>query len=212
MNKNIRNQIYQEALWRINIVPNVIIETERRNFRIHEYIHTLKEEGNLGGDLELSIVYDIFNNNNNKNKNLLILVNEGRIHFMVAYYNNTILDLNYNPINIIVNKNNKNQKSNNNINDINKCVNQLSKNTNRYIFKDLTKYSLKEILNYYDDNEKKGDNLADIYYYIYNKTNKKEGKFSQNFYNKYKNSIDIRKKRNHLKKELKIIILVKIIE
>lgn len=86
------------------------------------------------------------------------------IHFMVAYYNNTILDLNYNPINNYVNKNNENQISNNNNNDINKCLNENSKNINKYNIKDLTKFSLKEILNYYDDNEKKGNNLADIYY------------------------------------------------
>ena len=118
MHKNIRNQIYQEALRQINVIPNVIIETERGSFRIHDYIQTINKEGNYGGDFELSIAYDIFNiniaqyliekdinnkiinlsfvkyinDNNNENKNLLILVNEGRVHFMVAYYNNIILD------------------------------------------------------------------------------------------------------------------------
>lgn len=63
MHKNIRNQIYQEALRRINIIPNVILETERGNFRIHEYIQTINKEGNHGGDFELSMSYDIFNIN-----------------------------------------------------------------------------------------------------------------------------------------------------
>ena len=77
---------------------------------IQDYIQTIKEEGNFGGDFELSIPYDIFkinishyllekdnndiimnlsfdkyiNGNNNKNKNLLILVNKGGAHFMAA--------------------------------------------------------------------------------------------------------------------------------
>ena len=143
MHTNIRNQIYQEALRRINVIPNVIIETERGNFRIRDYIQTIKDEGNHGGDFEISITYHIFkiniaqyilekdinnniinlsfvkyiNDNNNENKNLLILVNEANVHFMVAYYNNSILDLNYNPL-IIDNENNDNQ--NPNINNLSK--------------------------------------------------------------------------------------------
>ena len=119
--KDIRTKIYQEALNRINIFPNVIIETERGNFKMHDYIKTINEDGNQGGDVELSIAYDIFNfniaqylvirdsksniinlsfvkyinNDNNEQKNLLNLVNENRIHFNIAYYNNTIVDLNY---------------------------------------------------------------------------------------------------------------------
>ena len=46
MHKNIRNQIYQEALRQINVIPNVIIETERGSFRIHDYIQTINKEGN----------------------------------------------------------------------------------------------------------------------------------------------------------------------
>ena len=58
------------------------------------------------------------------------------------------------------------------------------------------------ILNYYDDNNKLGDNLSDIYYYIYhyNKSNKKEGKYSINFNNKYKKSKDIRKLKKLFKR------------
>ena len=48
MHKNIRMSIYNEALSRLNVIPNVIIETEIGNYRIHEYIHTIKEDGNYG--------------------------------------------------------------------------------------------------------------------------------------------------------------------
>jgi len=39
--------------------------------------------------INLSLI-EYINNNNNKSKNLLILVNEGRAHFKVGYYNNNI--------------------------------------------------------------------------------------------------------------------------
>ena len=123
MHNNIRRQIYNEALQRLNVIPNVIIETERGNFRIHDYIQTIKDDGNFRGDFKLSIAYDLFNINigqyliekddnnniinlkfikyinddNNEKKNLLLLVNENSAHFMVAYYNNTKLDLNFIP-------------------------------------------------------------------------------------------------------------------
>ena len=131
MLNNIRMRIYNEALSRLSVIPNVIIETERGNFRIHDYIQTIIEDGNFGGDFELSKAYDIFN------------------------------------INII-----------------------------QYL-------SLKKIIDYYRDNQTTGDNLSDIYYYIYhyNKSNNKEGKYSENFLKAIKNSNDIRKKRNYLKKE-----------
>ena len=41
MHKNIRNHIYQEALARINFIPNIVIEAERGNFRMHDYIQTI---------------------------------------------------------------------------------------------------------------------------------------------------------------------------
>lgn len=47
MNKNTRNQIYQEALARINDIPNVVIEIERGSFRMHDYLQSIKEDGKL---------------------------------------------------------------------------------------------------------------------------------------------------------------------
>ena len=81
---------------------------------MHDYIDSIKFEGNYGGELELSIAYDLFyiniaqyliirdtenniinlsfvkyiNNDQNEKKNLLILINENHNHFNIAYYNN----------------------------------------------------------------------------------------------------------------------------
>ena len=181
----IRNQIYQEALRRINVFPNIIFETENGKYRIHDYIHTKKEDGNHGGDFDIIIAYNIFNINiaqyiiekdiknniinlsfvkydtNNENKNLLILVNEAHVHFMVAYYNNTIIDLNYKPVNIIENENNVNIITNIICDDAKKITDKQNI-TNKYILKDLSKLTFNKILNYYDDNNKLGDILSDI--------------------------------------------------
>ena len=123
MYKNIRQSIYNKAINRIRVIPNVIIETERGNIRMHDYINAINDDGNHGGDIEISLVYDIFNinigeyieirddnnnlhnlrfvkyinDNNDENKNLLILTNINNNHFRLAYYNNTQIDYNYNP-------------------------------------------------------------------------------------------------------------------
>ena len=57
--------------------------------------------------------------------------------------------------------------------------------------------SLNEIVDYYRDNQITGDNLGDIYYYIYpyNKSNKKEGKYRDNFLQGIKDSYEIGKKK-----------------
>ena len=214
MYMNIKNQIYQEALMRINVIPNIIIETETGKYRIHDYIHTIKENGNHGGDFEISVVYNIFNINiaqyiiekdiinytinlsfvlyyndtNNENKNLLILVNEAHLYFMFAYYNNnTIIDLNYKTVNINDNENNVNIITNIICNDTKLNLIDKQKITNKYMLKNLTKLPFNKILNYYEDNNNKlGDSISDSYYYTYhyNKSNKKEGKYSKNFNNK----------------------------
>ena len=56
----IRTQIYKEAINRINIIPNITIESEGGNMPIHTYINTIKENGNYGGDFEISLAYDIY--------------------------------------------------------------------------------------------------------------------------------------------------------
>ena len=108
----IRKQIYNEAIKRKPLIPNIEIETERGRVRIHDYISTIKEEKNYGGDLEISISYDLYNYNvaeykeiydnngdltalefiqyinkdNNENKDLIILTNVNDNHFNLAYY------------------------------------------------------------------------------------------------------------------------------
>ena len=226
--KDIRTKIYQEALNRINILPNVIIETERGKFKMHDYINTIKEDGNQGGDVELSIAYDIFNfnidqylvirdsssntinlsfvkyinNENNEQKYLLILVNENHIHYNIAYYNNTIVDLNYlppQPNNAILQFDTKTEKKANNIDN----------SLNKYQFKDLSSLTLENILKLYnknnDNQNENNDNLADIYYYIYhyNLSKNKEGKYSKDFSNKYKSSkTKLRKAKKLFKKRI----------
>ena len=60
IHKEIRNKTYQEAYKRKNILPIVIIETERGNIKMNGYIKSIKKEGNYAGDLELSIEYDLY--------------------------------------------------------------------------------------------------------------------------------------------------------
>ena len=55
MHLNIRQDIYEEAFKRINILPNIEIDTERGRYKIRDYIYTIKEPNNNGGDLEISI-------------------------------------------------------------------------------------------------------------------------------------------------------------
>lgn len=47
------------------------------------------------------------NNDNNEYKNLLILTNANNNHFKLAYYNYTLLDLNYMPNFFIINNENE---------------------------------------------------------------------------------------------------------
>ena len=56
----IRTQIYNEAINRINVIPGITVESERGNMPIHTYINTIKENGNYGGDFEISLAYDIY--------------------------------------------------------------------------------------------------------------------------------------------------------
>ena len=88
---------------------------------MHQYIDSIKIEGNYDGDLEFSIAYGIFNfniaeyliirddnhqiknllfikylnNEQNENKNLIIFVNVNNNHFNLAYYNYSKLNMNY---------------------------------------------------------------------------------------------------------------------
>ena len=59
MYKNIRQNIYNEAINRIRVIPNIIIETERGSMGMHEY-KSINVDGNRRGDIEISLAYDIF--------------------------------------------------------------------------------------------------------------------------------------------------------
>ena len=82
--------------------------------RIHDYISTINNDKNWGGDLEISISYDLYkyniaeykeiynvnneltnlefiqyiNSDNNEQKDLIILTNINNNHFNLAYYKN----------------------------------------------------------------------------------------------------------------------------
>ena len=84
--------------------------------RIHDYISTINNDKNWGGDLEISISYDLYNYNiaeykeiyndhyqithlefiqyinsdNNEQKDLLILTSNNDNHFNLAYYKNIV--------------------------------------------------------------------------------------------------------------------------
>lgn len=63
MYNNIRQSIYNEVINRIRVIPNVIIETERENLCMHHYTNTNKVDGTNGGDIEISLAYEIYNIN-----------------------------------------------------------------------------------------------------------------------------------------------------
>ena len=237
----IRTQIYNEAINRINLIPNITIESERGNMHMHTYIQTIKDDGNYGGDFEISLAYDIckiniaeyktvydnnnniinftfikyINDDNNESRDLIILLSFNNYHFNLGYYNNTILDLNYNPENKNSNNNlgkdknnitfddelNKNYKNSNNVsnnkeNKINIDIN------NKYDLADLSNKDLSFILEYYNDKNNKLINYAVIYYYLhyYNETKGRSGKFSKNFYNINNNSNNLQNKKKQFKK------------
>ena len=59
----VRDEIYQEALNRINHYPDITIETELGPMHLHDYIHHINNPGFSGGELEISIASDIYNIN-----------------------------------------------------------------------------------------------------------------------------------------------------
>ena len=71
------------------------------NINIAQYLLEKDENNNI---INLKFIKYI-NDDNSERKNLLLLINENRNHFMVGYYNNTKLDLNFNPS--IINGNEK---------------------------------------------------------------------------------------------------------
>ena len=60
MYKDIRNDIYNEAQSRKNLLLNVFIETEEGKMRMQDYIEYIKIDDNYGGDFGLSIAYDLY--------------------------------------------------------------------------------------------------------------------------------------------------------
>ena len=111
----IRNQIYNEAIKRKTIIPNIEIDNEIGKMRIHDYI---KNDKKWGGALEISISYDLYNYNiseykkiynadllthlefiqyinsdNNEQKDLIILTNINNNNFNLAYYNNRMIQI-----------------------------------------------------------------------------------------------------------------------
>jgi len=128
----IRKEIYETALLKKHLIPNIYIDSERGRMKIHEYIDTIQYDRNFGGDLEMSLAYEIYKcniavynasqditgkinnltfldyiNNDNNEKKFIILIYINNIHYNVEYYNNTVLDFNYSPDKILNKNDNK---------------------------------------------------------------------------------------------------------
>jgi hypothetical protein len=43
----------------MRVIPNVIVETERGNMCMHDYINYINDDGNHRGDIKISLAYDI---------------------------------------------------------------------------------------------------------------------------------------------------------
>ena len=220
----IRNQIYNEAIKRKSLIPNVEIDTEMGKMRIHDYISTINNDKNWGGDLEISISYDLYkyniaeykeiynvndeltnlefiqyiNSDNNEQKDLIILTNINNNHFNLAYYKNK-KDSNKNIVN-----NTKEELNNKYSYENDKTIEEDT--IKKYTYKNLLNLDLNEILNYYDDESiNSKDNLSDIYLYkyYYKKSGNKEGKFSDNFKKKYEKNLNYKNIKNLFKKRIK---------
>ena len=190
----VRDEIYQEALNRINNYPDITIETELGPMHLYDYIHHINNPGFYGGELEITIASDIYNinivtyddninngfsfiryynNNKDENHHLLILTNTANIHFRLAYYKtNSNIDMNY-QIPEIKHKNNININDENlkdNENELNFENNNdksnLKEPTIKNIFDKFNNKTLNEILMFYN-NKLNSLDLYDIYYYLY---------------------------------------------
>ena len=118
----VRNEIYLEALNRINEYPDITLETENGPMPIRQYINNINKPGFFGGELEIAIATGIYhiniatyneirnndnfigltpisfynNNIHDNNNHLMILTNIDNIHFRIGHYNKqTQIDLNY---------------------------------------------------------------------------------------------------------------------
>lgn len=129
--QSVSHQIYIEALNRSHIIHNVIIETEIDQYSSMNILIILKMKDFMEEIQKsvLQMIYSIYiaeytelylneslfgvnfvnytNNDNNEYKNLLILTNSNNNHFKLAYYNDTLLDLNYIPNFFIINNENE---------------------------------------------------------------------------------------------------------
>ena len=117
----IRNLISDQANKDLGVLPNILIDTEQGQVRIHEYIKIIKIPYRYGGNLEISLSYKLYdfniavykeerdsndnlinlsfinyiNNDNNEIKNLPILTNINNTHYNLIYYNNTPVNINF---------------------------------------------------------------------------------------------------------------------
>lgn len=72
----IRREIYNIDDSRKNLLPSITIETSNGNKQIYDYIDSRKLDKFTGGDLELSVAYDIYSFNTGLYKAILNNVNE----------------------------------------------------------------------------------------------------------------------------------------
>ena len=210
LNLRVRDEIYQEALNRINNYPDITIETEIGPMLLYDYIHHIDTPGFYGGELEITIAIDIYNinistyndnenrrfsfiryynNNKDENLHLLILSNADNVHFQLAYYKkNSKIDFKYKIPQTIIEQNFENKVKNDD-QDNDSIINSIQiKEPEIYsILKKFENKTLNEKLLFYNNKINSVD-LYDIYYYVYYlKLNQyKEGKYSEKFKNLFK--------------------------
>ena len=71
----IRNEIYNELLNRIDILPNITMNTENGPMRIRDYINNIQTPGFFWGELEISTAIELYNINIAYMKKLIIIFN-----------------------------------------------------------------------------------------------------------------------------------------
>ena len=63
LHERVRNEIYNEALRRINDYPDIIIDTELGPINIRNYVNHIQNSGFFGGEIEISIAVYLYNIN-----------------------------------------------------------------------------------------------------------------------------------------------------
>lgn len=118
------------------------------------------------------MAYQKKNINNNEDKDLVLLVNENNNHYNIIFYkysandNSKPKEVSNNKEKIIDNLDLSFEKKEDSIKESDLYI-EPEKEEYECTLKDLSDASLDEILDYYNCDNTKGNNLSDIYFYLY---------------------------------------------